>query len=119
MDTVDWKAVRTRLDALRRRDVDRVVFGASSHGYELQPPLTKGELADVESQYGARFPEDYRTFLVEVGRGGAGPTYGIFPLVRVEGVWRWEGDGAELVSQPQASFPHTSAWTPDFRERGA
>jgi hypothetical protein len=80
--------------------------------------LTDAELRAVERQWAIHFPDDYRTFLVEIGRGGAGPAYGILPLVLVEGVWRWDGDGGDLVSRPQEPFPHTSAWNPVFRERG-
>jgi hypothetical protein len=109
--------VRSRIDALRRRDVARKVFGAAGHGYELQPVLTDPEVRAVEAQWAVQFPDDYRTFLVEIGRGGAGPAYGIFPLVLAEGVWRWEGDGGDLVSQPQKPFPYSAAWNDAFRER--
>ncbi|MEU5943402.1 hypothetical protein ABZ807_30535 [Micromonospora sp. NPDC047548] len=55
-----------------------------------------------------------RPFLLQAGRGGAGPTYGLFPLRRVGGRWTWEGDGADLtchdtLAQP---FPHTEAFNP-------
>lgn len=61
-----------------------------------------------------RLPGEYRSFLVEAGRGGAGPAYGLFPVRRVDGRWRWEGDGADLtdlgtLGQP---FPHVEAFNP-------
>jgi hypothetical protein len=63
------------------------------------------------AEFGVRFPDEYRTFLAEIGSGGAGPMYGIFPLTRVNGAWRWDGDGADLVSSLREPFPHMSAWT--------
>ena len=47
-------------------------------------------------------------------RGGVGPAYGLFPLHRVDGRWRWEGDGAELTDLETLTrpFPHTDAFNP-------
>jgi hypothetical protein len=37
-------------------------------------------------------PQEYRHFLTEIGNGGAGPFYGLFP-------WgKWDGAGRELVT---------------------
>jgi hypothetical protein len=117
MGLMDAKDIRSRIEALSKEDAARKVFGASSHEYVLQPPLTEVELGATESQFGVRFPDDYRTFLAEISSGGAGPLYGIFPLTRVNGAWRWDGDGADLVSSLREPFPHMSAWTPSIRER--
>ena len=34
--------------------------------------MTEGELAELESQLGLVLPAEYRSFLIEAGRGGAG-----------------------------------------------
>jgi hypothetical protein len=117
MTAFDTREVRRRIDALRRRDRAKDVFGAAGHGYELRPVLTKAELLSAEEQWEVTFPEDYRQFLLEVASGGAGPAYGIFPLVHVAGVWGWDGDGGDLVSKPREPFPHASAWNPAFPDR--
>ncbi|RKR86014.1 hypothetical protein BDK92_0233 [Micromonospora pisi] len=68
----------------------------------------------MEAQLRVELPDEYRSFLRTVGRGGAGPAYGLFPVRRVDGRWRWEGDGADLtdldtLAQP---FPATEAFNP-------
>jgi len=107
------KGIREKLDLLRKRDVGLTVFGAADHCYELVPPLTESEAEEVESQFGVRFPKEYRQFLLEVGAGGAGPFYGLFPLVKTDGGWKWEGDGAEMVADLTKPFPHTKEWNLD------
>lgn len=84
------------------------MFGALGHKWILEDPLTPDELAELEAQTGARLPEEYRAFLLHVGAGGAGPAYGVFPVRRVQGRWRWEGDGADLADLTELAgpFPH-------------
>ncbi|MGI5153151.1 SMI1/KNR4 family protein [Plantactinospora sp. CA-294935] len=113
MTNIDWSGVRDRVAALSTTP-DAKVFGANGHGWLLDPPLRPAELAELEEQLGVRLPEDYRGFLLEVGRGGAGPFYGLFPLRRVDGRWRWEGDGADLteIRTLAEPFPHTGPFNP-------
>ncbi|WP_432586997.1 SMI1/KNR4 family protein [Streptomyces sp. HD1123-B1] len=79
-----WTGVRERVLALREAPGASKVFGASwgtsGHGFELRPPLTEAELLAAEGVWGVTLPEEYRGFLLEVGAGGAGPDYGLFPL---------------------------------------
>ncbi|MFJ8828514.1 SMI1/KNR4 family protein [Micromonospora aurantiaca] len=91
-----------------------MVFGANGHQWRREPPLTTDELAELESQLDVELPAEYRSFLLQVSRGGAGPAYGLFPVQRVDDRWRWEGDGAELTDLKTLSrpFPHTDAFNP-------
>jgi hypothetical protein len=96
-----WEGVRERVERLRSADGRRwggSVFGANGHRFELLPPLSPAALAEVEAQFEVALPDDYRSFLAAVSAGGAGPDYGLFPLVRdSSGRWSWRGDGAELT----------------------
>lgn len=65
------------------------VFAAWAHGFALEPPLTEEEIEDAEQALDVRLPEEYRSFLLHVGAGGAGPGYGVIPLRRTAGRWEW------------------------------
>ncbi|MBH5335410.1 SMI1/KNR4 family protein [Streptomyces pactum] len=80
-----WTGVRERVLALREAPGRTEVFGAESprgggHGFELLPVLTEAEVRAVERSLAVELPAEYRSFLLEVGAGGAGPDYGLFPL---------------------------------------
>lgn len=99
MTEIDWLGVRQRVGAITSMEAARTVFGAIGHKFVLHPVLTVAELADLEQGIGVRLPAEYRSFLLEVGNGGAGPGYG---LERVEWAidgWRWMGDGVTTVGR--------------------
>ncbi|WKX69120.1 SMI1/KNR4 family protein [Streptomyces sp. XD-27] len=79
-----WAGVRERVLALRDAPRWWAVFGADypgyGHDFELLPVLTEEQLHAVERRLGTELPEEYRTFLLQVGAGGAGPDYGLFPI---------------------------------------
>ncbi len=102
-----------KLATLRAVDARLQIFGASSHRYRLAPPLLPKELAAAEAQFGVAFPDEYRSFLLEVGAGGAGPGYGVFPLVEVRGTWGWNKDADDLIGDLRAPFPHVAGWNLD------
>ncbi|WP_327003616.1 SMI1/KNR4 family protein [Dactylosporangium sp. NBC_01737] len=105
-----WSDVPGRLARLAARP--GAVFGADAHRWRLDAPLTAAELAAVEAQLRVELPAEYRTFLLQAGRGGAGPAYGLFPLLLADGVWRWDGDGADLTDLDTLAtpFPHERAF---------
>lgn len=100
-----WAGVRQRVEAAGAGPGAGAVFGASGHEWVLEEPLTPDGLAELEAQAGVRLPEEYRAFLLHVGAGGAGPAYGLFPVRRVPGRWRWEGDGADLADLSRLAEP--------------
>ncbi|MFJ8255570.1 SMI1/KNR4 family protein [Streptomyces sp. NPDC094466] len=111
-----WNGVRQRVAALGTQPTSSKMFGSLGHRWALEDPLADDGLAELEAQTGVRLPDDYRDFLTSVGAGGAGPAYGLFPVRRVQGRWRWEGDGADLVPLlDQAGKPVTFArWYIDW-----
>ncbi|MFJ7416243.1 SMI1/KNR4 family protein [Streptomyces sp. NPDC098077] len=100
-----WVGVRRRVEAAGAGPSGSKVFGALGHRWIVEDPLPQGELAELEAQMGVRLPEEYRSFLLHVGAGGAGPAYGLFPVRRVQGRWRWEGDGADLADLSRLAEP--------------
>jgi hypothetical protein len=59
--------------------------------YEPTPCLTEGDVCAWEDLYGVALPEQYRTFLTEIGDGGTMPgaycDFVIEPLAKVWGRW--------------------------------
>src|SRR3954467_4442646 len=96
------------LGDLDRRDPRRRAFGAGAHQYRLNPPLPASVIEAFEQRHGVSLPEDYRLFLTEIGDGGAGPYYGVFPFGKDDDDRDWEGGG--LVGDPSKPFPHVAAW---------
>ncbi len=79
--------------------------GWEHHGGVLAAPLSPGELVAVEATLGA-LPADYRSYLLDVARSGAGPGYGLIsptsPLQArlARGNFAWT-DGDQDASDPQ------------------
>lgn len=96
---VDWQHVTERLARLRANDSEFRVFGArtrgTGHGWELSAVLSAEQVGEAEAQFGIRFPEGYRAFLLEVGAGGAGPGYGLPTLSKGLDGWRWLNDSGD------------------------
>lgn len=98
-------------DALRRlKAAGSTIFGANGHHFTLNPPLTEADVQAFERQHAITLPTDYRRFLIEIGNGGAGPTYGIFPLGLFDGsgasLEPW-GDFVGTLAEP---FAHREPW---------
>ena len=105
---IDWPGVVRRIERLRDAPPDRraKVHGVRDHEFELKPPLTGAEVAEAEGQFGVRLPDEYRAFILQVSAGGAGPCYGLFPLIRGEdGRWGWKGDGGDLTEPHRLAEP--------------
>ena len=107
---MNLREIKEKLDYLSRLDWGFEYFGSKVHRYKLFPSLAVGELAAFERKVACALPDDYRAFMTELGNGGAGPNYGLFP-VGMQHVGRslmsWERDGIGDLSKP---FPHTGPW---------
>jgi hypothetical protein len=107
----DEVQIRAAIESLRILKPD--VFGASGHGFNLNPPLSEADVISFERHHAVSLPTDYRYFLTRIGNGGAGPYYGIFPLGHMDSsgntlqTWK-SGDGfVGVLSEP---FPLRDAW---------
>jgi hypothetical protein len=88
------------------------VFGVESHRFQLERPLSEAKIRAFEEVYSISLPADYRHFLTQVGNGGAGPFYGVFPLGMMDsgfGLQRWkEADG--IIGVLKEPFPLNEEW---------
>ncbi|GAA0977298.1 hypothetical protein GCM10009551_013680 [Nocardiopsis tropica] len=97
-----WNGVRERVEALARQDRASDVFGArDGHGvtgdrFRLAAPLTEREVSSAETLWGVSLPADYRSFLIKVGAGGAGPGYGLGALHRTDTGWEWADPSGDM-----------------------
>lgn len=78
--------IRIKLQQAKEKDRELEVFGADSHVYELDAPVSREEVVRFEEQFNITLPEEYVAFITMLGNGGpgayggAGPNYGIYPL---------------------------------------
>ena len=76
--------IQQKLSQAKAADKDLEVFGASSHKYHLNPPVSGAEVLAFEKKYGVSLPKDYRAFVQTIGDANAqkldimaGPYYGL------------------------------------------
>ncbi|MEU3569336.1 SMI1/KNR4 family protein [Kitasatospora sp. NPDC036755] len=109
---VDWTAVRERVIAVK--EAGRRAVGLGPSPYPLfETALTPAEIAEVETQYGAELPGEYRSFLAEVGAGGPGPEHALTSLRRIDGSWGWVADDDEehpWLPDTGGPFVETEGW---------
>ncbi|RCG29082.1 SMI1/KNR4 family protein [Sphaerisporangium album] len=115
-----WDAdlIHRRLAEIRRQDPERKFFGAQRHHHRLGPRLSTRQVTAFETKVGVELPESFRTFLTEVGNGGAGPSYGLYDIeeaFRLDAMETHAGP-PHLYASP---FPHTASWNPPLEAQPA
>jgi hypothetical protein len=99
--------VRQKVEKLRAMDQELRLFAADHHRYEFNPPLAEIDLLGFEERNRISLPKDYRDFVLNVGNGGAGPYYGIYPLLP-DNVHH--GMSEEYPIDVSVPFPHSKDW---------
>lgn len=71
----------------RERDPKFHRFGALGHRYEFNPSISIDKVREFEAASGLTLPEAYVLYLTQIGNGGAGPDYGLFPLEKIKAIY--------------------------------
>ena len=72
--------VKDKFNKLKNIDKDYKIFGSEYHKYTFAPVLSEAEVLAFENEHNLTLPDDYKSFLMEIGNGGAGPFYGLLSL---------------------------------------
>lgn len=85
------------------------------------PPLPHAELTRIENAIGVALPDDFRTFVTEIGNGGTSNGYTLLRLGEIDfgdGARTWLGN-EDYVRDARAPFPYTEPWNWDEARRDA
>lgn len=74
---LDVAYIRHVISKASYEDMELKVFGWKSHAHTLQPKLSESELEVWQELLKIKLPEDYCTYITQLGNGGAGPAYGL------------------------------------------
>jgi hypothetical protein len=102
--------ILARLACLRKLDSGRQYFGARAHEYRLHSAVEAATVAALEGKHAFSLPPEYRAFVTDIGNGGAGPYYGVYPLGyehHLRTLTQWD---ERLLGDLSAPFPHRDAW---------
>ncbi|MFJ5780229.1 SMI1/KNR4 family protein [Streptomyces sp. NPDC093094] len=98
-----WVGVRERVLQLAEHPGAERIFGARGHGFHLGPVMREEQLRALEADLGIDLPAQYRSFLLHVGGGGAGPDYGLMTPTLGSTGWQWLGPGLVFPAQSTAA----------------
>ncbi len=119
------KEVERILKQAQHMDPEYEIFGVSTHKYKLNPPIDQRFIREVEKKYHFLLPEDYIQFITEVGDGGAGPDYGIYPFgnfmrkgktPRIEKSWEAYRCSLAKIFTPQPILFDEAKWLAKYFE---
>src|SRR5512133_1044114 len=70
--------ISVKLSKLKQLDTSFKIFGSIVHQYKIGPLITSNKMIEIEKKIGVTLPDGYRSFVMGIGNGGAGPYYGIY-----------------------------------------
>jgi hypothetical protein len=86
------------------------MFGEEAHEYRVNAPLSEKEISSFEKLHDISLPDEYRSFLLKVGNGGAGPSYGLFRLGEMDSSFTVEPWTSDIVGKLSNPWPHRAEW---------
>lgn len=102
--------LQEKLEQLRERDKGFTIFGSSNHQYIMNRCLSEAEIQAFEKKHKIELPIDYRSFLLHIGNGGAGPGYLMYKL---DHYWGYRHNEEKAQKRPDflsSPFKHTTPW---------
>lgn len=84
-DVLDFPERLKKLVSLAgKTDKKRKVFGSEKYKYKFNPPASLTDVHEFEEKHKIKIPDSLVRYLTEIGNGGAGVDYGIYPLKKME-----------------------------------
>ncbi|WP_270415958.1 SMI1/KNR4 family protein, partial [Bacteroides ovatus] len=97
--------------AFIRRHKEFASFGVKEQEVSYNPCLSEEDIKGFEHKHCITLPDDYRTFISEIGNGGFGPGYGLLPLDKAIVDFK-------LKDKPNISlnekFPYQDSWNEEW-----
>lgn len=102
------KQVKEKIEYLRTQDINFEIDGARDHKYQFGSIVPSSQIQEFEVENNLTLPDHYRKFLLEIGNGGPGPSYGLRKIdFRTPTDFRLAGDPLIDFSK---KFPYQSKW---------
>lgn len=84
-DNLDFpERLKKFTELAKKADKWHKVFGSKTHKYKFNTVISLAEVCEFEERNNIKLPADFIKFLTEIGNGGAGVDYGIYPLERIQ-----------------------------------
>jgi hypothetical protein len=88
-------------------------MGFIAHQFLFNKPIKESEVLAFEKKFEIQLPLEYRSFLLNLGNGGAGPYYGLLPLEK----WDWFLGGCEDDTEACSMLQSPCLLIPDLPEK--
>ena len=88
-------------------------MGFKAHRFQFNKVLKESDVLAFEKKFEIELPVEYRSFLLNLGNGGAGPYYGLLPLEK----WDLFLGGCEDDNEAYGMLQSPCLLRPDLKER--